>query len=412
MKSATLEEVSTVVSKGTTPTTLGHGFLSKGVPFLRAEDVTGGSVNPGEVAYRISEETNSALSRSQLQPGDLLITIAGTLGRVGYLPRSAPPMNCNQAVAFIRLRPEVIDLNYACLACQAKIGHLLKLQKIGTIGNLNLEQVRGFRIPLPSLDEQKRVATQLERVNRLRRNRNYVYQISDNFVQAIFFEMFDDPVTNPQGWKTVELGDLVAEFEGGVNFNPVSEGEPSSPWRVLKISSVTSGEFKPLESKPIRPDTTFHDSLVVRKGDLIISRANTTELVGAVSMVRQTPPKLLLPDKLWRIKLRQNAPADSGYLLHFLQLPHSRKIIGELATGTSGSMKNISKEKAGTIPILLPPTERQEQFIAVMRRVERLRAQQREADRQAENLFQTLLRRAFSETDSPTAEVETVEAVL
>jgi type I restriction enzyme, S subunit len=137
---------------------------------------------------------------------------------------------------------------------------------------------------------------------------------------------------------------------------------------------------------------------VVRKGDLIISRANTTELVGAVCVVRHTPPNVLLPDKLWRIKLRQNAQVDPNYLLHFLQLPYARKIIGDLATGTSGSMKNISKEKAGTIRIVLPPKERQEQFAAVVRRVERLRDQQREADRQAEHLFQTVLYRAFAES--------------
>jgi type I restriction enzyme S subunit len=137
--------------------------------------------------------------------------------------------------------------------------------------------------------------------------------------------------------------------------------------------------------------------LVVRKDDLIFSRANTTELVGAVCMVRRTPPNVLLPDKLWRIKLRRNAQINPNYLLHFLQLPHSRKTIGGLATGTSGSMKNISKEKTGTIRVLLPPIERQERFAAVVLSNERVRTQQREADRQAEHLFQTLLHRAFAE---------------
>jgi len=136
--------------------------------------------------------------------------------------------------------------------------------------------------------------------------------------------------------------------------------------------------------------------LVVRKGDLIISRANTTELVGAVCMVRQTPPNVLLPDKLWRIKLLPSAEVNANYLLHVLQLPHTRKIIGELATGTSGSMKNISKDKAGTIPIMLPPKKQQEKFAEVVQRTEQLRAQQREANRQAEHLFQTLLHHAFS----------------
>lgn len=104
-----------------------------------------------------------------------------------------------------------------------------------------------------------------------------------------------------------------------------------------------------------------------------------------------------LPDKLRRIKLRQNAQVEPNYLLHFLQLPYAPKTIGDLATGTSGSMKNISKEKADTIRIVLPPNERQEQLAAVVQRVDRLRDGQREADRQAEHLFLSLLHQAFSE---------------
>lgn len=128
MKWTALEDISTLVSKGTTPTTLGYSFVPEGVPFLRAEDVMGTAINPKAAAFCISEETNRILSRSRLQPGDLLITIAGTLGRVGYVPLNAPPLNCNQAVAFVRLKPEVIDLQYACFACQAQTVDLLMLK--------------------------------------------------------------------------------------------------------------------------------------------------------------------------------------------------------------------------------------------------------------------------------------------
>ena len=66
-------------------------------------------------------------------------------------------------------------------------------------------------------------------------------------------------------------------------------------------------------------------------------------------------------------------------------------------------MKNISKDKAGTIPIMLPPKAHQQKFAEVVRRVERLRAQQREAERQAEHLFQTLLHQAFSQANGGAA---------
>ena len=210
-KRIALGEVSEVVSKGTTPTTLGYEFCSVGIPFLRAEDVNEGAVNPKEVAFHISSKTHELLSRSQLQPGDLLITIAGTLGRVGYVPSNAPALNCNQAVAFARLKPNLIDIKFASLICQSPdvMAPLLELKKVGTIGNLNLEQVRGLEIPLPPLAEQKRIAAILDKAAWLRRQRLYALELSKAFLQAVFLKMFGDPLTNPKGWKMEALGNLL-----------------------------------------------------------------------------------------------------------------------------------------------------------------------------------------------------------
>ena len=115
---ARLGEISEVISKGTTPTSLGFFYTTDGIPFLRAENVVGGPVSPQTVDFHISSETDAALSRSRLRPGDFLITIAGTLGRVGYVPDGAPLMNCNQAVAFARLKSEFADSRFVCLACR------------------------------------------------------------------------------------------------------------------------------------------------------------------------------------------------------------------------------------------------------------------------------------------------------
>ncbi|HEX8397666.1 MAG TPA: restriction endonuclease subunit S [Pyrinomonadaceae bacterium] len=249
-------------------------------------------------------------------------------------------------------------------------------------------------IPLPKPDEQKRIAEILDKADRLRRQRRFAQTLSDSFLQSVFIKMFGDPRRNPNGYDIFELEDFVHSFQGGVNFNSVSESE-SDGWKVLKISAVTWGEFNPKESKSISRDESFSDTFIVKKGDLLISRANTTELVGAVCMVREKPPKVLLPDKLWRIKFINNSPLLPDYTLHLLRQKHLRKIIGDLATGSSGSMKNISKEKAATLPIMLPPLPLQEKFAEIVQKFERVRRQQREATRQAEHLFQTLLHRAF-----------------
>lgn len=396
MKWTTLEDVSTLVSKGTTPTTLGHSFVPEGIPFLRAEDVIGTAINPKAVAFCISEETDKLLSRSRLKAGDLLLTIAGTLGRIGYVPMNAPPLNCNQAVAFARLKPQIIDLVYACFACQAQIADLLTLRKIGTIGNLNLEQVRQFKIPLPPPREQKRIATLLSRAEHLRRTRRYALELTDTFLPAAFLEIFGDQYSAGTQWPSAPLGEHLDAIEGGVNFNPVGENDVASDWRVLKVSAVSWSDFLAEESKPISPFESFSEKLIVQRGDLIMSRANTVELVGAVARVRTPPPKVLLPDKLWRLKFSAASQLLPDYLLYALRSKVVRREIEIRASGTSGSMKNISKEDVRELRLPLPPLPLQRKFACLVERVERLRFVQREALRQAEHLFTPLLHRAFS----------------
>lgn len=158
---AKLGDVCAIVSKGTTPSSLGFSYVNEGIPFLRAEDINGSEVDPSKVAFYISVETNNALDRSRLLPGDFLITIAGTLGRVGYIAEGMPTMNCNQAVAFARPKRELVDVEYMVCVCQndTVIAPLLSQKAGGALQNLNLQQVRGLEIPLPPLPEQQRIST-------------------------------------------------------------------------------------------------------------------------------------------------------------------------------------------------------------------------------------------------------------
>jgi type I restriction enzyme S subunit len=159
-----LGELCEIVSKGTTPTTYGYSFVSAGIPFLHAEDINGGAVNFSSVAFHITKETHDFLNRSKLQPGDLLITIAGTLGRVGYVPDAAPEANCNQAVAFARIDSTKAYVKFLCYVLQVQeiLVPFTELKAGGTIQNLNLEQVRRIEIPLPDLVTQCHIVDDLK----------------------------------------------------------------------------------------------------------------------------------------------------------------------------------------------------------------------------------------------------------
>jgi type I restriction enzyme S subunit len=266
----------------------------------------------------------------------------------------------------------------------------------GTQKNLNIEIVENIQVPVPPLAEQQRMVRYLEQADRLRRTRRYALELSDTFLPAAFLQLFGDLKSCDGRWAIAPLGEHLESIEGGVNFKPVGENEPASDWRVLKVSAVSWGEFLSEESKPISPSEQFDEKLIVRVGDLIMSRANTVELVGAVACVRTPPPKVLLPDKLWRLKFAANTRLLPDYVLFALRCGTVRREIEIRASGTSGSMKNISQEDAAALLLPVPPLPLQQQFAKLVTRHERLRTVQRESLRQAEHLFQSLLHRAFS----------------
>lgn len=102
MKFVPLQELCKVVTKGTTPTTLGKPFTSSGINFIKAESILDShSIDSSKFAF-IDEETNALLKRSIIKANDIVFTIAGTLGRFAMVDNSVLPANTNQAVAIIR----------------------------------------------------------------------------------------------------------------------------------------------------------------------------------------------------------------------------------------------------------------------------------------------------------------------
>lgn len=101
------------------------------------------------------------------------------------------------------------------------------------------------------------------------------------------------------------------------------------------------------------------------KGDLLFSRANTREYVGATALIDEDYPNLFLPDKLWKLVFKESI--HPVFAKHFLSHPSMRKVLSEMATGTSGSMYNISMDKLRSLKIIVPNHSAQEQFVEFAR---------------------------------------------
>ena len=157
-----LDDCTDLITKGTTPTTYGYKFLDKGINFLKIENIINGKINLDSIDKFISEEANQSQKRSILQVNDVLFSIAGTIGDTAIVEEKHLPMNTNQAIAIIRPKKN-LDSQFLKQSLLSVVSQSTKKkQRGGAIKNISLGDIKNTNIPLPPLQEQKRIVAKLD----------------------------------------------------------------------------------------------------------------------------------------------------------------------------------------------------------------------------------------------------------
>ena len=220
--------------------------------------------------------------------------------------------------------------------------------------------MRQMMIPYRNMTEQLQIADEINQVIRLIDKRKEELNLLDQLVKSRFIEMFGDPEKNPFGWDMSTIGVLISSCEAGWSGNGSQREKKDGEIAVLKVSAVTKGYFIPDECKVLDDQSNIKKYVFPQEGDLLFSRANTREMVGATAVITQNYPEYILPDKLWRIRFVD--ATNVWYMKYILSSKSIRAIFASVSTGTSGSMFNVSMEKFKSIAVPLPPLELQEQF--------------------------------------------------
>ena len=164
-----------------------------------------------------------------------------------------------------------------------------------------------------------------------------------------------------KSWDSSQLHSAIASLDAGVSVNSGDRAAGEEELGILKTSCVTFGTFNPKENKVV-----YEQSEIIRlkepvsKNSIIISRMNTPKLVGANALVTDHFSNLFLPDRLWAAKLK--ASVDPVFISVLLGESRTRAAISARATGTSGSMKNITKGDVLTLPVKLPSLPEQKKI--------------------------------------------------
>lgn len=272
---------------------------------------------------------------------------------------------------------------------RTQIRHAVKGVKVFSITQAIL---RGADIWLPSQDEQEKIAAFLDhetaKIDALIEKQQRLIELLKEKRQAVISHavtkglnpnapMKDSGVEwlgeVPAHWQLTQIKHLVAVFEQG--WSPQCDSRPAEDgeYGVLKVGCVNGGVFNPEENKALPPELKPQTQYVIKSGDLLVSRANTRELVGSAAVVNSDFDNLILCDKLYRLKLHPGVNAELVAL--YLSIPPVRQQIELGTSGASDSMQNISQSVIRDLIVLLPPeTEANLLFDEVERKIAKFTA--------------------------------------
>mgnify|MGYP001036091180 FL=1 len=329
---------------------------SNGMPLIRIRDVVRG--------YSETYTTEEYKSEYIVHENDLLI---GMDGEFNIAKWGKTPALLNQRVC--RLAPkDSIDKDYLFYFMPIALKRIEEKTPFVTVKHLSAKELNKIEIPVLPLEEQRKIAETLSKVDELIAFRDQQLAKLDELVKARFVEMFGNPSNNSLGFPYEPLSNCLLSIENGKSFVCSNDMRQEENPAILKLSAVTYGVYQQDENKAILDSSMFVKSAEVHKGDLLFTRKNTPELVGMCAYVNDTAPNLMMPDLIFR--LNTNEKINKIFLWKLINHEFFRGKIQNIATGSAKSMSNISKERLEKLAIILPPLHLQNDFAALVERVD------------------------------------------
>lgn len=360
------------IHNGATPKSSESDYWGDEITWITPEDL-GNNTDKyiSDSRRKITEEGYVNCGASIAPAGSIALS---TRAPIGHIAITAVPACVNQGCRL--LEPKEGDASFLYYALSSAKLLLISRGQGTTFMELPRQNLASMKMAVPPFEEQKAIARFLDfktaKIDTLiAEQQTLLDKLAEKRTALISHAVtkgLDPSVPTkdsgvawlgeiPTHWKMTRVRFVIEDLEQG--WSPQCNNYPADDdqWGVMKVGCVNGDQFDSTENKSL-PDEI--DPLVqyeITAGDILVSRANTKELLGSAALVRSIRPRLLLCDKLYRMKA--STLVDSDYLVKFLRSSIARYHYERHATGASGSMQNIGQDTLKNLPLPLPPKSEQ-----------------------------------------------------
>lgn len=364
-------------------------YCSTGVPYLLAKHVKNNRLEFDGQTF-ITGAFNAANAKSILREGDVLLVQTGHIGHSAVVPKLHDGHNCH-AMIVITPKPELFGpyLSYY-FSSSAGQAAFKRIQTGATLKHLNCRDVKEMLIPMPPLNEQKRIAEILNRVEDVLDMRRRSISLADDLLVSAFIECFGNPLDNPSGFPLSPLPKVATIARG--RFSPRPRNDPQyyggdypfiQTGDIVRAGVYVTKHTQTLNEKGLRVSKQFPAGTIA-----ITIAAN----IGETSILTYDT---CFPDSV--VGLQANSQIMIPEFLRFqLQLLKEHLI----SRATQTAQKNINVETLNSLTVMVPPLELQRHFAKVVFRVLKISDQMKIQATQLDRWHAALQAELFSQTDA------------
>ena len=388
MKKVKLGDVCKIQSGGT-PSRGNLNYWNNGnIPWVKISDIKEKHLSRTE---EFITQEGLANSSAKIFPKEtILYTIFATLGEVSILEIEA---TTNQAIAGLQIIDENICKDYLYYYLISLKPFVNEIGRGVAQNNINMQILRNFEIPLPSLEEQKAIARKLDKVSGLIEKRKTQLEKLSELVKSRFIELFGDPVKNDMDWKTTLLKNATSKIGSGATPKGGKESYQEEGITLIRSMNVHDGRFEYKDLAHITDEQAEQlDNVTVKENDVFINITGASVARSCIVPNHILPARVNQYVAIIRCITSMLNPVFANNMFLNTSFKGQLLNIGESGGATRQA---ITKQQLETLEVILPPIESQEQFATFVEQTDKSKFEIQKSLEKLEILKKSLMQQYF-----------------
>ena len=365
--------------------------VEDGIPLVTSKNLKNGKIDFSTCTNISAEDHEQISKRSAVDDGDILYAMIGTIGNP-VIVQSDRDFSIKNVALFKFSKSQVFNRYfYHLLGSSLVTQQFEKNARGGTQKFVSLGNIRALQIPLPPLEEQKRIAAILDKADAIRQKRKQAIELADEFLRSVFLDMFGDPVTNPKGWEEHALKDITDVRSGVAKGKKVSlDDSVTLPY--MRVANVQDGYLDLSEIKQIVVSKKDAEKCQLIKGDVLLTEGGDPDKLGRGYVWNNEIENCIHQNHIFSVRIENHHFVHPHFLSAQISSQRGKLYFLKVGKQTTG-IATINKTVLRDFVVFIPPLELQKKYVAIKNKVDNFKLKCESDDLK---LFRSISYKVFS----------------